>query len=111
MKEAIGSVIMIDMSIYWVMSVALFSIMDMYAAKKLGGKQMLGYKVLRMPKFFSLIFVTGYTVVVSLLCLFADLSVQATTLTFMGIPFFVAWLYYLVTVLRRIRAETKGRFH
>lgn len=110
MKEAVGSVIMIDMGIYWIMSVALFSIMDMYAAKKLGGKQKLGYKVLRMPKFFSLIFVTGYTVVLGLLCLFTDFSVRATTLTFMGIPFFVAWLYYMVTVLRRIRAETKGRF-
>lgn len=109
-KIAAGSVIMVDMGLYWIFSIAILAILDKYAEKKMGGKRMMGYKVLRIPKFFSLIFVTGYTVILSFLSIFTDFSVKATTLTYMGIPYFVTWVYYLVTVLRRVRAETKGRF-
>lgn len=108
-QTAVGTVILIDMGIYWILSMVFIWLLDLYAKKKLGGKRMLGYKVLRIPRFFSLVFVSIYTIVIFLLVQFADLEVKASTLTFMGLPYFVVWVFFLVVTLRRIRAETKGR--
>lgn len=107
-KVAPGSVVVIDMGIYWLISMILIALIDLYASKKLGGKRMLGYKVLRMSKFFSMIFVSAYTIVLIVMGM-NDFGIKNSTLTYLGIPYFVIWVFFLINVLRRIRAETKGK--
>ena len=107
-KVASGSVIAIDMGIYWFISMILLWLIDLYASKKLGGKRMLGYKVLRVPKFFSMIFVSAYTIIFIVMGM-NGFEIKNSTLTYLGIPYFVVWTFYLVNVLRRIKSETKGR--
>jgi cytochrome c biogenesis protein CcdA len=105
---ATGTVIAIDMGIYWFLSMIVLWLLDLYASKKLGGKRMLGYKVLRFPKFFSLVFVSGYTIVLVLMSM-NGIEIKYNTLTYLGLPYFIVWIFYLVNVLRRVKAETKGR--
>lgn len=106
---ASSSEVLANMGMYFIISVAFFMILDFYAKKKIGGKRMLGYKILRMPRFFSLVFVSAYTIVIFLLAQFEIISVSYSTLTYLGLPYFIAWIFFLVNVLRRVRAETKGR--
>lgn len=101
--------VMANMGMYFIISIALFLIMDYYARKKIGGKQMLGYKILRIPKFFSMLVVSGYTIVIFVLCRFGVVQLTYSTMTYLGILYFVVWVFYLVNVLRRVRAETRGR--
>ena len=104
-----GSAIMIEMVIYWIASMLVIFLMDRYALKRIGGKSRLGYKVLKIPKFFSMITCSAYTIVLILLCQFADLTMKHSTLTFLGLPYFVIWVFFMIMVFRRVRAETKGR--
>lgn len=101
--------IMANAGIYWIVSIAFFLLLDRYASKKLGGQRMLGYKVLRVPRFFSMIAVSAISIVVLLWCQFGGLQMTYSGLTYLGLPYFVIWVFFLVNVLRRIRAETKGR--
>lgn len=101
-------VIMIDMGVYWLISVAVFAIMDLYARKKIGGKQMLGYKVLRMAKFLALIIVSAYTIVLIVIAM-NGFTVTNNVLTYLGLPYFIAWIFFLINMLRRVKAETKGK--
>jgi hypothetical protein len=104
-----SSVLATDLGIYWVISMIFFWLMDLYASKKLGGKRMLGFKVLRLPKFFAMVFVSGYTIVLILISMRGFLEFTRSTMTYLGLPYFIAWVFFLVNVLRRIKAETKGR--
>lgn len=106
---ATGGEIMANAGMYWIVSVAFFMILDRYASKKLGGPRMLGYKVLRVPRFFSLVLVSAITIGVLLWTRVGNLVLSYSALTYLGLPYFVIWVFFLVNVLRRIRAETKGR--
>lgn len=106
---ASSSVIMTEIIIYAIASILILMLMDFYAQKKIGNKMVLGYKILRIPKYVSLFIICGFTLIIGLLCMYADLSVTRGTLTYFGMPYFIALVYYLVKMLRRVRAETKGR--
>lgn len=106
---ASASVIMVDVLIYFIVTIVVLGVLDLYAAKKLGGKERLGYKALRIPKFFCLMIASGISVVIGTLCWAKGLTVTAKAETFLGIPYLVIWFYYMTTVLRRIRAE-KSRY-
>jgi hypothetical protein len=99
-----------NMGIYWILSFAIFLVLDTYAKKKIGGKQHLGYLILKMPRFFCLLFVSLYTIGVIAVVNFVFHSVSAQTLNFLGVPYFAVWFYFVALVFRRIKAETKGRF-
>lgn len=101
--------IMANVGMYWILSVALLWLLDLYACKKLGGKRMLGYKILRIPRFFSLMFVSGVSIVILVLSHYVGIEISYNALTFLGLPYFLTWIFFLVNVLRRVRAETKGR--
>jgi len=83
--------------------------MDLYAQKKLGGKRSLGYKVLRLPKFIALSAASLYTIVLIVMSMYFDLAVKMSTETYLGLPYFIIWVFFLVNMMRRVRAETKGR--
>ena len=106
---ATGLVIAMEMGIYFVLTVVLVSLMDFYALKKLGGKRALGYKVLRVPKFASLCVTSLYTIVLVVWSIYFDLAVSRSMLNYLGLPYFVTWFFFLVNMMRRVRAETKGR--
>lgn len=106
---ASSSVIMVDILIYFIITIVVLGVVDAFAARKLGGKQRLGYQVLRVPKFMCLIAASGFSVIVVMLCMAKGLTVSAKTETFFGIPYLVVWFYYLTSVFRRIRAE-KSRY-
>ncbi|MDR3072221.1 MAG: hypothetical protein LBU41_01885 [Clostridiales Family XIII bacterium] len=109
-KLASTDVIMMDMMIYWILSIVLFQIMDFFAKKKLGGKNHEGYKVLRIPKFLAMSFVSLYAMGMLIYCFIKkDFTVSAQTLTFLGVPFYTAWVFFLINMLRRLRAEKNGR--
>lgn len=109
MFETVPSmVIMVDMGGYWLISVAVVMLMDLYARKKIGGKEMLGYKVLRIPKFLVLITVSAYTIVLMVLAM-NGFTVTNNVLTYLGLPYFIAWIFFLINMLRRVKAETKGK--
>lgn len=105
---ATSEMIMFEMGTYWIFSILFISALDYYAAKKLGGKRMLSYKILRMPRFFSLIFVSAYTIVFFVLTM-KDILIRYSLFTYMGIPYFVVWVFFFINVFRRIKAEKKGR--
>jgi len=83
-------------------------LMDWYAAKKIGGRDKMGYKVLSMPRHISLYLIYGFTLVIALLCMYTDFTVTRGTLSYFGIPYFMGLTYYLMQMLRRVKSETKG---
>jgi hypothetical protein len=107
-KLAASDVIMMDIIIYAFVSLVLFQLMDFYAKKKLGGKNTTGFKALRFPKWLSLMIVSLFSIGIVVAARFG-FTVRASTLTYFGIPYFVMWFYFLVSVLRRIRSETRGK--
>lgn len=107
--EAGPSVILMELIIYLLASILLIVLIDWYAAKKIGNKRAWGYRILRTPKALSLLIVTFFTLVIGILCLYKDLTVSRYTLTYFGLPYYLSVLYFLIKVLRRVRAETKGR--
>jgi len=105
---ATSNTIMLEMGTYWIISVIFISLVDYYAAKKLGGKRMLAYKILRMPRFFSLIFVSAYTIVFFVMSM-SEVEINYKIFTYLGIPYFVVWMFFFINVVRRIKAEKKGK--
>lgn len=109
MAELLGTdMIMFEMGTYWIFSIIFISGLDYYAAKRLGGRRVLAYKILRMPRFFALVFVSLYTIVFFVLSKFG-VEIDYNLLTFFGIPYFASWIFFLVNVVRRIKAEEKGK--
>ena len=94
----------LEVIFFWIASFALFEVLDLYAARKMGGKTTDGFKALRMRKFVSLI-------IVSIVSVFAGGyfirggEVAITTMTFLGVPYLAMWFFYMVSVLRRVKAE------
>lgn len=107
--EASSSVILTEIMIYLLASILLIVLIDWYAMKKIGGKRMWGYRLLRPHKALSLLIVTFFTLAIGILCLYKDLTVSRYTLTYFGLPYYLSVLYFLIKVFRRVRAETKGR--
>lgn len=104
-----SQVIMMEVVIYCIASILILLLMDWYAAKKIGSKLTMGYKVLRIPKYVSFMIICGFTVIIGIICMYSDFSVTRKVLTYFGLPYFIALVYYLVKMLRRVKAETKGR--
>ena len=102
------STILMELFTYALFSLGLILLMDWYAAKKLGGKDKMGYKVLTIPRHVSLYLIYGFTLVIALLCMYTDFSVTRGTLSYFGIPYFMGLTYYLMQMLRRVKAETKA---
>ncbi len=101
--------VMANAGMYWILSVVIFMILDRYASKKLGGPRMLGYKILRVPRFYALILVSAITIGVLIWVRFGGLQLTYNQLTYLGLPYFIIWVFVLTNFLRRIRAETKGK--
>lgn len=104
-----SSVIMMETLIYAVASFFILVLVDMYAAKSIGGRERPAYKSLRIHKQIAFFIVAIVTAVISILCLAADLSVTRGTLTYFGLPFFMAVVYYMTKVFRRVRSEVRRR--
>lgn len=104
MRESVASdVIVMDMVLYWLITILLLALADFYAKGKLG-KDSLGFKALRIPKFIALTISSVATIIFCLLA-FAGMVVSQDRLTYFGIPYFAVWVFYLCCVFRRVRAE------
>ena len=97
-----GDVVIVEVFIYWVVSVAIITVIDIYARKKLRNKAE-AYLSLRLPKFVtaSAISITSIAIIIYS----RQVDIRFEMLSFLGVPFLGFWFYYLVSVLRRIRAE------
>ena len=105
-----NQVIMMELVLYAIISIVLILLMDLWAGKVIGNKQSMEYKVLRIPKYISLFIICGFTVIVGIMCLYnQDFSVTRSTLTYFGVPYFIGLFYYLIKMLRRVRAGPTGR--
>ena len=91
---AVSSVIMTDVMIYVVGSLLIIALLDFYALKKIGDKRRPAYQELK---------------VIGVLCMFKDLTVSRYTLTYFGLPYFLALVYYMVKIFRRVRSEERRR--
>lgn len=106
---ATPDVIMIEVLMYWIVSLLIIMVMEWYAAKKIGGRQRMGFKVLRPHRNLAILIFSAFTAVIGILCLMRDFSCSRGTLSYFGLPYLIALLYYMVKMFRRVRAETKGR--
>jgi len=102
-----GSVMITDVLIYAGITLILLSVFDMYAARKMG-KESDGFKVLRMPKFWCLAAASVYSIAL-LGANLAGVSISYKLETFLGLPYFAIWCYYMITTMHRVKAET-GHF-
>lgn len=102
-------VIMVEIVIYCFASLLILALMNWYAAKRIGNRRAMGYQVLKVPRFVSVAIICGFTVVIGILCMTIKLEVTRQVLTYFGVPYFIALAYYLMQMLRRVKAETKGR--
>ena len=102
-----SQVIMMEVLIYGVASIVLILLMDLFAAKAIGDRQSMEYKI---PRFVSIFIVCMFTVIIGVICLYNDqFSVTRSTLTYFGLPYFIAVFYYLIKMLRRVRSVQKRR--
>jgi len=106
---ATSDVIMTEIIIYCVASIFIVTILDFYAAKKIGDRRRPGYRILKTPRALTLFVIGAFTFVIGILCLVKDLTVSRYTLTYFGLPYFIMLVYYMVKVFRRVKAETNRR--
>ena len=106
---ASSDVIMWEVIIYFVASLLILFIIDWYASFKIGGKNRPGYIALKGHRGIAIMIMAAFTVIVGMLCLMRDFSCSRGTLTYFGLPYLIALVYYIVKMFRRVRAETKGR--
>ena len=104
-----GNVVLMDLLIYWILSMIVIFVIDRYARWRLGGAKELGYLVLRIPRFITMIVVSSVTVGFYFVFWLGHKEISYTTETFLGIPYFAMWVFFLVCVFRRIRAEKARR--
>ena len=77
-----SQVIMMEVLIYGVVSIVLILLMDLFAAKAIGDRQSMEYKILKIPRFVSIFIVCMFTVIIGVICLYNDqFSVTRSTLT------------------------------
>ncbi len=93
-----------EVGLYWVISIGLVLILDLYAIKKLGGKTSAAYMVMRSQKMIVLMIVSAYTIGLLLVSRFANVVISKELFTYLGIPYFAVWLYILITTLRILRS-------
>ena len=109
-EAATSQVIMTEVVIYAIISILLILLMDAFAARAIGDKTSMEYKVLKIPRYVSLFITCGFTVVIGRLCMYNnEFSVTRGTLTYFGLPYFIALFYYLIKMLRRVRSVQKRR--
>ena len=106
---ASSDVIMWEVIIYFVVSLLILFIMDWYASYKIGGKNRPGYIALKGHRGISVLIMAAFTAGVGMLCLMRGFTCTRGTLSYFGLPYLLALLYYMVKMFRRVRAETKGR--
>ena len=106
---ASSDVIMWEVILYFIGSLLILFIIDWYASYKIGGRRRPGYIALKGHRGISIMIMAAFTVVVGMLCLMRDFTCTRGTLSYFGLPYLIALLYYMVKVFRRVRAETKGR--
>ena len=106
---ASSDVIMWEVILYFVGSLLILFIIDWYASYKIGGRSRPGYIALKGHRGIAIMIMAAFTVVVGMLCLMRGFTCTRGTLTYFGLPYLIALLYYMVKVFRRVRAETKGR--
>lgn len=104
-----SNVIMMELTIYVVASIFIIVLIDAYAAKKLGDRRRPSYQSLKVHKAVAFLIIGFFSVIIGILCLFKDLSVSRYTLTYFGLPYFLALVYYMVKVFRRVRSEARRR--
>lgn len=103
-------VILMEVILYCIGSLLILLLIDGYAVKKLGGRQRLGYQMLRGYRGISILVVFGFTAAIAALCLMLDFSCTRGTLSYFGMPYLIAVMFYMVKAFRRVYSETKGRF-
>lgn len=109
-EVASSSVIMMEVIVYAVASILILLLMDFFAAKSIGDKTSMEYKILKIPRYIALFIICGFTVVIGVICMYnEDFSVTRSTLTYFGVPYFVGLVYYLLKMLRRVRSVQKRR--
>ena len=104
-----SNVVLVDMVVYWILSMLVIFAIDFYERWRLGGTKELGYLVLRIPRFITMVVVTAITIVFCIFFWQSGREISYSTETFLGIPYFAMWVFFLVCVFRRIRAEKAGR--
>jgi len=79
-----SQVIMMEVLIYGVASIILILLLDLFAAKAIGDRQSMEYKILKIPRFVSIFIVCMFTVIIGVICLYNDqFSVTRSTLTYL----------------------------
>lgn len=106
---ASSDVIMWEVIVYFIGGLLILFILDWYASYKIGGKSRPGYIALKGYRGISVMIMAAFTVVIGMLCLMRDFSCTRGTLTYFGLPYLLALIFYMIKVFRRVRAETKGR--
>ena len=106
---ATSNVIMMEIMVYAVASIIIVALLDFYAVKKIGDKRRPAYQALKAHKAVSFLIIGAFTAVIGILYIFKDLSVSRYTLTYFGLPYFIALVYYMVKVFRRVRSEVRRR--
>lgn len=109
MDMASSNVIMMETLIYAMASFFILLALDVYAAKSIGDRRRPAYRALRIHKQIAFFIVAVVTAVIAILCFAIDLSVSRSTLTYFGLPYFMAVIYYMVKVFRRVRSEIRRR--
>ena len=106
---ASSNVIMTEIMIYVIASILIVVLFDAYAAKKIGDRRRPAYQALKPHKAITFMIIAVFSAVIGGLCMFKDLSVTRSTLTYFGLPYFIALVYYMVKVFRRVRSESRRR--
>lgn len=104
-----SNTILMEITIYIVASIFIIALLDLYAAKKIGDRRRPAYLELKPHKSIAFLIVGIFSVIIGGLCIFKDLSVSRYTLTYFGLPYFLAIVYYMVKVFRRVRSESRRR--
>ncbi len=104
-----SNVIMTETLMYALASFFILVLLDVYAAKGIGDRRRPAYKALRIYKSIAFFIVAVVTAAVAILCLGLDWSVTRGTLTYFGLPYFIAVIFYMVKVFRRVSSEKRRR--
>lgn len=104
-----STAVMIDIMIYWIISMVVIIGLDTFAVKKLGGKHKMGYKALIFARFIAISATSFISLILMIVFKVGFDQIKSSTETYLGVPYFAFWCFYLVVVLRRIRAEKHNR--
>jgi len=109
MEIASPDVIMVEVLIYCAASILILMLMSAYAKHKLGGERAPGYQALSGIRTISVMICCGFTFIIGAMCLAMDFECTRGTLTYFGLPYLLALVFYMFQMFGRVRAETKGR--